>query len=336
MLKQLRKRIRERIVEGIKKPRVPGIELTSHCRWYCKICPYGQMTRKKGNMNEYTFKLTVENILKYSMTRIISLHHFGDPLLCPELVKLINYAESKGLATRISTIGNALSPKLIDRLVNSRLSTIKFSFFGSNRKDFEDCQKASFDKTMENIDSFITKNQNTKVVIEVLTDSSLDITELPHFKKWENMVTTKKISNWTGDDEGVIAYSKVERKITHSSCSKVWVGDLKILWNGDVVPCCMDYDGKAVIGNITEQSLKQIWHGTKMNEIRKLHKEGRMKEIPLCKYCSPRNPYPNSGLVFVFILGYLPSSCITFLPRILGPRKRFIMGDYTAALNSVH
>ncbi len=44
---------------------------------------------------------------------------------------------------------------------------------------------------------------------------------------------------------------------------------LGIYWNGDVVPCCYDVDGKEVMGNLLENSLQKIWNNERYREFRK-------------------------------------------------------------------
>jgi len=274
------------LYEAIAEPFVRGIESTNYCGCHCKACTYDQMRRKKGKMSEELFKLAVENVLKYTSERIITLHHFGDPLLHPKLPEFINYAGSQGLKTKISTVGVALTPKLIDELVESDLTVIKFSFWGTNEREFEYFQNASYRRTMENIHRFIEKKSKIKVIIELLTDGSHKMSELEYYNQWKDMIQMKPAGNWIGDDNQVIKFTKVKRKTTTVPCGKFWGSELKVLWNGDVVPCCMDYDGKAVVGNIQEETIMSIWGGAKMNELRKLHAEGRRGEVELCKFCS--------------------------------------------------
>ena len=42
-----------------------------------------------------------------------------------------------------------------------------------------------------------------------------------------------------------------------------------VQWNGDVVACCRDYNGVNIMGNVKEESLKEIWNGKAYHEFRK-------------------------------------------------------------------
>ncbi|MEI6127609.1 MAG: SPASM domain-containing protein [Pseudomonadota bacterium] len=270
---------------SIEQPFIRGIETTNYCGCHCRTCPFDQMTRPKGRIDEETFKLAIDNVLAYSSEDIITLHHFGDPLLHPDLVQFINYAGAKGLKTKISTVGVALTEKLIDALTESALTVLKFSFWGVNEQEFQEYQKASYQRTIKNINRFLEKNQKVRVVIELLSDGTHDMTRMEYYNQWKNFLQVKRVSNWTGDDLKVIQSTGDTRVLTNAPCGKCWTSELKILWNGDVVPCCADYDGKAVIGNIRQQNIMDIWHGEKMNTLRQMHAEGRRAAVELCRFC---------------------------------------------------
>ncbi len=56
-------------------------------------------------------------------------------------------------------------------------------------------------------------------------------------------------------------------------------------WDGDIVPCCFDKDAKYVMGNIHQQSFKDIWNGQKYHEFRAQLFQNR-KEIDICRNCT--------------------------------------------------
>jgi MoaA/NifB/PqqE/SkfB family radical SAM enzyme len=57
-----------------------------------------------------------------------------------------------------------------------------------------------------------------------------------------------------------------------------------ILYNGDVVLCCVDYDGKTAIGNIRDQSLESILNGSELARIMEGFRTNRLVS-PYCKRC---------------------------------------------------
>ena len=57
-----------------------------------------------------------------------------------------------------------------------------------------------------------------------------------------------------------------------------------ILHNGDVILCCIDYDGQTAIGNINNNTLEEILSSDRLGEIMKGFKRFQLVH-PHCKLC---------------------------------------------------
>ncbi len=62
----------------------------------------------------------------------------------------------------------------------------------------------------------------------------------------------------------------------------------KLVFNvkGDVLLCCNDWEGEVVFGNIMEQPISIILASQKYRDYYYAHREGRAKEMPLCRECN--------------------------------------------------
>jgi radical SAM protein with 4Fe4S-binding SPASM domain len=59
-----------------------------------------------------------------------------------------------------------------------------------------------------------------------------------------------------------------------------------ILWDGTVVPCCLDYNGTIPLGNINEKSFMEIWNDEPINNLRKMLKSVEATRAhPTCGPC---------------------------------------------------
>jgi radical SAM protein with 4Fe4S-binding SPASM domain len=63
---------------------------------------------------------------------------------------------------------------------------------------------------------------------------------------------------------------------------------LQILWNGDVVPCCYDFDGRMVLGNLRQQSIAEIWNGAAYGKLRRADEALDFSAYPICQVCDKR------------------------------------------------
>ncbi len=66
-------------------------------------------------------------------------------------------------------------------------------------------------------------------------------------------------------------------------CRRMWTSAV-ITTDGDVVPCCYDKNGLHVMGNIAEQSFREIWRGERYRAFRDCVMKDR-KQIEICSNC---------------------------------------------------
>ncbi len=61
---------------------------------------------------------------------------------------------------------------------------------------------------------------------------------------------------------------------------------MNILFNGDVILCCHDWNRATVVGNVGTNSLREIWNSERMSQVRRLIMRKRYQQISSCKECS--------------------------------------------------
>ena len=80
---------------------------------------------------------------------------------------------------------------------------------------------------------------------------------------------------------------KYRRELKPLPCTDIYAQVL-VYWNGDVVACCYDLEGDQVMGNLTSNSIKEIWNGEKYNNFRKRLKDSVFSpklQPEFCKGC---------------------------------------------------
>lgn len=91
----------------------------------------------------------------------------------------------------------------------------------------------------------------------------------------ELMVETRVLGDWV---------RKGEIKKAIFGCCEGLTKHFGILWNGDIVFCCIDYDGETAFGNISNTTLKESFAGKNTQRIIEGFKNFRM-EHPYCQKC---------------------------------------------------
>lgn len=189
------------------------VESTSNCSATCSFCPHPTMERKKKHMSLETFR----RVLSVMENDYIALHHFGEPLLNPDLPAFIREAHAHGVRCEFSTNGYGIQKDdYLKAVLDARPYMIRIAY--------------DFFKPDEFIKKVLTFNVATIVKLHAVTKGLL----LEH----------KPYNNWAGvlpgesEIRGECYYKKF-----HYACA---------LQDGSLVPCCQDYEGKHVIGHVNE------------------------------------------------------------------------------------
>ncbi len=90
-------------------------------------------------------------------------------------------------------------------------------------------------------------------------------------------------------------YALEDNLVKHTQpCYWLW-NLMSVYWNGDVALCCMDYDSQYNMGNLVEQSVKEVWNSRQINDIRKAHRGLKYDDMSLCNTCDiPEQGYFNT------------------------------------------
>ncbi len=112
------------------------------------------------------------------------------------------------------------------------------------------------------------------------------------YKNIVDEVEIEEPMNWSGYEERNLldfTYSKEEIEIiTNKKTPKVCAfpfHTLAIQSDGQVVCCCVDWSRHTLVGDVTKESLYNIWHGEKLRNFRLLHLSGQRNKNEACRNC---------------------------------------------------
>lgn len=266
------------------------IEPTNVCNLNCSICPTNSgMTRKKGFLS---FNLFQNIIAKSTSLEHLCFHNWGEPLLNSDLFEMIKYAHNRGIRyTVLNTNGTLLDDNCVNQIIDSPLSIIRISVDG-NPYTYQQIRRISFKTIEKNIFHLIKKRDKTNgsfkvgivMVIDEQTENQID----SFYNKWRNIV------------DHIRFQPKIIQSKRKSLCPELFgngYGQMVVLWDGKVIPCCVDYEGKLQIGDAQHESVDSIWHGLEVKRLRKKHLRGDFPDI--CKNC---NEYESKNAVKRFVV----------------------------------
>jgi len=283
-------------------PEIIELEVTNYCNFKCLMCKTGLeiAKRPRGFMKIDTFTKLIDEIKDYETA--IKFVGLGEPLLHPEFPEFVKAAEGRGILCHLTTNGSLLNENMMNKLLESGLDSIKFSFQGVDSESYEEMrQKDEFDNLMSTIKRFYDlRGDREKPFITIgtsVTDESAERIEA--FKKMcVNFADRVEVGRTTLEhididrlktDEAKARISLIKekqslRKVRYKCCNQVF-DVITVRWNGDISACCADADGLMTLGNIAEHSIKEIWNCDRENEYRKILAARRYEDLPLCKNC---------------------------------------------------
>ena len=272
-------------------------EVTDHCNASCIMCPRDEHEhgRAHGIMDQGKYEKSIDEIVRLGAKNIV-LTGFGEPMLDKKLELKIAYAKKKGLFTYIISNGSVLNSKRAKKILEAGLDEIRISFYGMGSDTYNTVmQGLDFETTKNGLLKFIKLrdelNFKTKIQISYLTLPENEKDEKYFREFWEPLVDAIEIWRPHNFGDGRDYRDRVETKTT---CGRPETGPLQIQWDGEVIPCCYDYNNKIVLGNAFEQPVLEILNEKKYRLLRYAHKAGLFNLFPYCDQCDQLLPHSDA------------------------------------------
>jgi len=285
-----------------------SVEPTTSCNLRCPECPSGlrSFTRPTGMLQQDMFKNTIDQ-LKDTLT-YLTFYFQGEPYLHPQFLDMVKYASSQGIYTATSTNAHYLKDDIARQTVESGLDRLIISIDGTSQDTYESYRVGGdLSKVIEGTKNIIAwkrklKSRTPHVIFQFLVvrpnehqipevyaladqlgvnQVVLKTAQIYEYENGSDLIPLQeKYSRYRKLDDGSYAI----KNSLDDHCWKMWHSCV-ITWDGKVVPCCFDKDAHFVLGNLSEQSFKEIWFGDQYKVFRKSLLKSR-SEIEICKNCT--------------------------------------------------
>ncbi|NWF88170.1 MAG: SPASM domain-containing protein [Ignavibacteriaceae bacterium] len=288
-------------------PLTYSIEPTNFCNLQCPECPSGtgELTRSLGFMSFERYKEIIEQIENTGF--YIQLFFQGEPYLNKQLPEMVKYAQSRNIYVSVSTNGNLISRKNIDRLINNLPDKIIFSLDGLDETSYQNYrvggtfkqadeslqliveakQKLKLNKPFIEL-QFIVMRQNEHLLEDVKTYAKNRYVDRLVFKSMQ-------ISNHSNALKYLPSNEKYSRYIVNersyelkgkfkNHCFALWRTAV-ITWDNKMVPCCFDKDAKYILGKLKDNSISTIWKSKLYQDFRAGLLQNR-RGLEMCRNCT--------------------------------------------------
>lgn len=289
----------------LSTPFVVFVDPASACNFLCPFCPTGhrdmidETGRFQGVMKLPLFKKIIDDLHEFEKPiKVLRMYKDGEPFLNKNLASMIAYAKLSGTVEYIDTTtnGSLMTPERLGPVLEAGLDKINISVDGMNREQYRKFTGFDFDfgKFVEHVKWLDANKGNCEVVIKIPGDLINDIQRQEFLDTFGDYCDRIFIENfapcWPEFDVEAHTGIKITQGIYQQpikptdTCPYIFYS-VSINADGLVSSCFLDWGRKLLIGDMNQQTLREVWHSNKMNALRRQHLEGRRGENPVCSNC---------------------------------------------------
>lgn len=273
------------------------IQTRSGCNARCTFCGVGrEQNRITGRMSDDLFQQIIDEVLTFPNLMQINPYLLNDPLVDKSIEERIEYIVRKRNgrrrpAVRIITNAALLTEERAYRLLHSGLDEINISFNSIIPEVYEKAMPPlKFDKVMENILGLARLKQrlryrrpkiNIWTVLTTEVESNLQ-NEKAYWKHAGVGFKARKLDNRASPDIEAAQLGNRPMDLVQICPIPFWRA--WIMWNGDMIMCCVDQERSNILGNCRDRPIKQIWNDSNYQDLRRRWRSKELNGL-LCNDC---------------------------------------------------
>ena len=282
-------------------PLTVNLELVNRCNLECVMCNQDfRNDAEQSRLNEKTLDKIFGDFKKNKLSALILT--ISEPLLFKNIENVLKRAkDAEIMDVFLITNGALLDEKKSKMILESCITRLFISLDAATQKTYDNVRVPVSKRLLKenrlafvenNIKNFVKMRNTLSRKLPLVRVSFVGLKENLHEvenfkKKWGSIVDSVEIQMERPPElfakvkEG--DFGKFEKKnIKKYECIKPWE-DIAIYADGTVAPCCAFIGRKAPIGNVKNNTIKEIWNGEKMKIIR----DGLTNNDPIkvCQLC---------------------------------------------------
>ncbi len=306
----------------VQTPISAHVDISSLCNYRCSFCFQAdtvgmkEVNLKRGFMEVSLFKKIIDDFSEFpEKIKKIKIGNHGEPTLHPSVVEMVAYARASQTADIVEmfTNGSKLTPEINEGLVSAGLQRINISLEGLTDERYLQVAgtRQSFQEIIDGVKSLYeikTKaNSDLKIYVKIADQAHalkgdgneifiLSDDEKKYFYDTftpicDEIFVEKVVPQWA--ETQLDKQNEVTDKGMYGQSIKQWKEVCPFIFmymhfncDGTVSPCTLDWPRKVVIGNVNNESVKNIWQGASLLELQVAMLAGKRKCINFCASCS--------------------------------------------------
>lgn len=277
-------------------PRVQ-IQTQAGCNGRCVFCPNEDVIKSglpHGKMAPDLFQKIVDELAE-ARPRRISPYLMNEPLNDKRLPEFVRYISERvpDSTSLVTTNGTALTEERAEALIRAGLKRLKVSLQSLDPEKNRAIMGYSSERVIENIlatkrvmDRLRPKDFDFRVSTVVTAQNIGEIQETQRFWKRHGIHhVTSSLENRGGNIRNAEELNAAAMAARHNCIRPS--REMCILYNGDVVLCCVDWFRTVVVGNLAVQSLAEVWNSPRLQQIRLGFTTQNLELLPdICLNCT--------------------------------------------------
>jgi molybdenum cofactor biosynthesis enzyme MoaA len=227
--------------------------------------------------------------------RRLSPYLMNEPMLDRELPERITYITKRKKSwqyTAINSHGGLLSERMAKGLLDAGLTKLNFSVQGLDPEVYWRVMRLKLDNTLRKIERFVELKEQGNYKLPRVKIVMLDTTEihdqLPHIRQyWQARGVKIRIHPLENraNHRKILSHAIAVRDLQPFDwCNRLY-NQIYVLYDGRMVQCCADWEQSSIMGDLTRNTLYNIWHGPRYSELRKRFLAGNITGM-LCDGCT--------------------------------------------------
>jgi molybdenum cofactor biosynthesis enzyme MoaA len=282
------------------------------CNLWCGHCFYPEVSRRAEQavgpkdtrfLPRDTMIAVADEMAKWTERSVLRIAADGEPLINPHAVDMVKYAKARGLTVSLTTNGILLTEPVARRLLAAGIDAIDVSVDAASPETYAKVRPSrggvNFYSVVErNVVELIRQRDatdgpgRTRVIVNMI-DQPATHGEVPAFiERWKgygaDVVLIRPFHSTAGQtlQAGVsVAVRGVRRFPCRFPFTRLNIG-FDRGGHPVVYYCSHDWLEKTIVGTLgRDGGLRDIWHGSKMREIRRRHVENDYPADSLCGPC---------------------------------------------------
>jgi radical SAM protein with 4Fe4S-binding SPASM domain len=238
-------------------------------------------------MKAELFERIIEDAKTLDSVEFITHGGMGEPLMDEFIADRISREKSKlNARVQLHTNGTLLSEENIRKLFDAGLDILSVSLNAFYSLTHKAVTGLDFDVVRRNVEkAFELKtalNAGTDIRITMVKTDKISPKEVRDFTKYWKQFTPKiavhPMKNWAYFMKNTVKGRRVP-------CKWIWYM-MSIKWDGKTSICHEDFDNKAVIGDLNESKIIEVFNCEQIRELRRKHYRGEFTPSKICEDCS--------------------------------------------------